>query len=162
MKVTLYHGGSHIIEKPEIREPERTLDFGKGFYLTSSERQANLWIKSHLKNNNGGYVNIYDFDYDKAIKSLKIKKFKGADKEWVDFVLSNRLKEGFTHDYDVVIGPVANDKVYTQFTLFEGGIITKETLIKELKTYKLVDQFLFHTQKSLEELKYKGNYPVIL
>lgn len=162
MKVTLYHGGSDIIEKPEIREPVRTLDFGKGFYLTSSERQANLWIKSHLKNNKGGYVNIYDFDYEKAIKSLKIKKFKGADKEWVDFVLSNRLKEGFTHDYDVVIGPVANDRVYTQFTLFEGGIITKETLIKELKTYKLVDQFLFHTQKSLEELKYKGNYPIIL
>jgi len=62
--------------------------------------------------------------------------------------------EDFDHEYDIVTGPVANDKVYTQFSLFEGGIISKETLIEELKAYKLVDQYLFHTTKSLEHLKY--------
>ena len=70
------------------------------------------------------------------------------------FVMRNRTERGFTHDYDIVYGPVADDNVYTQFTLYEGGIISVPTLIQELKTYKLVDQYLFHTEKSLTALKF--------
>ena len=70
------------------------------------------------------------------------------------FVMRNRTERGFTHDYDIVYGPVADDNVYTQFTLYEGGIISMPTLIQELKTYKLVDQYLFHTEKSLTALKF--------
>lgn len=66
----------------------------------------------------------------------------------------NRRQRGFVHDYDVVYGPVANDRVYAAFALYEGGIIDKQTLIAELKTYKLVDQFLFHTERSLRLLKF--------
>ena len=70
------------------------------------------------------------------------------------FVMRNRTERGFTHDYDIVYGPVADDNVYTQFTLYEGGIISVPTLIQELKTYKLVDQYLFHTEKSLTAIKF--------
>ena len=68
--------------------------------------------------------------------------------------MRNRTERGFTHDYDIVYGPVADDNVYTQFTLYEGGIISMPTLIQELKTYKLVDQYLFHTEKSLTAIKF--------
>lgn len=71
------------------------------------------------------------------------------------------MMQGFEHDYDIVIGPVADDKVYAQFSLFEGGIISKETLVAELKTYKLVDQYLFHTEKSLKFLEFITHYEVI-
>ena len=70
------------------------------------------------------------------------------------FVMRNRTERGFTHDYDIVYGPVADDSVYTQFMLYEGGIISVPTLIQELKTSKLVDQYLFHTEKSLTALKF--------
>ena len=70
------------------------------------------------------------------------------------FVMRNRTERGFTHDYDIVYGPVADDNVYTQFTLYEGGIISMPTFIQELKTYKLVDQYLFHTEKSLTAIKF--------
>ena len=70
------------------------------------------------------------------------------------FVMRNRTERGFTHDYDIVYGPVADDNVYTQFTLYEGGVISMPTLIQELKTYKLVDQYLFHTEKSLTAIKF--------
>ena len=70
------------------------------------------------------------------------------------YVMRNRTERGFTHDYDIVYGPVADDNVYTQFTLYEGGIIIMPTLIQELKTYKLVDQYLFHTEKSLTAIKF--------
>jgi hypothetical protein len=70
--------------------------------------------------------------------------------------MANRRIANFSHEYDIVIGPVANDRVYTAFSLYEGGIINKETLINELKTYRLVDQYLFHTHKSLEFLKFES------
>lgn len=52
--------------------------------------------------------------------------------------MANRTQKGFTHNYDIVYGPVANDRVYLQFGLYESGAISMETLIRELKTYKLV------------------------
>lgn len=161
MDQILFHVGSDIIRRPEIREPERTLDFGKGFYLTTSKSQAERWVGNRVRDSQDiGYVNSYSFDSEKATSNLNIKIFEKANAEWVDFVLDNRMMEGYTHDYDIVIGPVADDKVYTQFSLFEGGIISKETLIQELKTYRLVDQYLFHTEKALPYLNYISNYLV--
>lgn len=161
MKQILYHGGSHVIETPEIREPNRTLDFGKGFYVTSSQNQAERWVRSHLKGRfEIGYVNSYEFDLESVPSDFNVKVFENANEEWIDFVLDNRLTKDFAHDYDIVSGPVANDNVYTQITLFEGGIISKEILINELKTYKLVDQYLFHTERALEHLNYLTNYSV--
>ncbi len=161
MEQVLFHGGSHIIHDPEIREPQRTLDFGKGFYLTTSKDQAERWVKNRLHSpGEKGYVNSYLFNATTAAETLKMKIFEYADEEWVDFVLANRMQDGFEHNFDVVIGPVADDKVYTQFSLFEGGIISKETLIRELKTYRLVDQYLFHTEKALPHLKFLSYYTV--
>ena len=163
MRKILYHGGSHIITAPEIREPNRTLDFGKGFYVTSSQNQAERWVKGHLRGTaTTGYVNSYEFDIDEVPENFNVRIFNTADEEWVDFVLANRIINGYTHNHDIVFGPVANDNVYAQFTLFEGGIISKERLIEELKTYRLIDQYLFHTERSLSYLHYLSHYPVDL
>ncbi len=80
---------------------------------------------------------------------MKSLFFEKPTEEWVNFVMKNRTDKDFKHNYDIVYGPVADDSVYTQFMLYEGGIISMPTLIRELKTYKLVDQYLFHTEKSL-------------
>ena len=98
-----------------------------------------------------GYVSIYELD-DEAIKHLDTLLFEKPNEEWVNFVMKNRTERSFTHDYDIVYGPVADDSVYTQFMLYEGGIISMPTLIQELKTYKLVDQYLFHTEKALKAI----------
>ena len=161
MNRILFHGGSDIIVAPEIREPSRTLDFGKGFYLTTSRGQAERWVRNRLtKSGDEGYVNSYTFDIESAFATLNIKVFESANDEWIEFVLANRMVDGFKHDYDIVIGPVADDRVYAQFSLFEGGLISKETLIRELKTYKLVDQYLFHTEKAIPHLKYVEHYAI--
>lgn len=73
---------------------------------------------------------------------------------WAELVMANRTQKGFTHDYDIVYGPVANDRVYLQFGLYESGAISIDTLIRELKTYKLIDQYLFHTEKALTALHF--------
>lgn len=150
----LYHGSIEIVENPEIRIPSRSLDYGYGFYTTTSFKQAEDWVKRKLNTNTPvGYVNIYEFD-ENLIKSLNALLFDSPTEEWVDFVMNNRTNKDFYHDFDIVYGPVANDKVYAAFALYEGGIIDKQNLISELKAYKLVDQYLFHTDKALKVVKF--------
>lgn len=151
----IYHGSLEIIEHPLILPPNRRLDYGDGFYTTSSEQQSVDWVRRRMleKHASYGYVNKYDFDQEK-MSELKCLIFTEPNKEWAEFVMSNRTKKDFTHDYDIVYGPVANDKVYLQFNLYEAGAIGLETLLRELKTYKLIDQYLFHTSKALSVLNF--------
>lgn len=151
----VYHGSIDEVVNPEIRQPNRSLDYGSGFYTTTSYEQAKRWVERRMKDKGVaiGYVNIYELD-EEVIKDMKSLFFEKPTEEWVSFVMRNRTERNFIHDYDVVYGPVADDSVYTQFALYEGGIISLPTLIHELKTYKLVDQYLFHTEKSLLAIKF--------
>lgn len=68
--------------------------------------------------------------------------------------MRNRTEKYFRHTHDIVYGPVANDRVYAAFALYEGGLLNKQELIAELKTYKLVVQYLFHTEAALKILTF--------
>ena len=150
----LYHGSLQIVREPHILVPDRRLDYGAGFYTTTSLKQAKEWTVRKLVEKGVGYVNVYEFD-ETAAASLKSLVFSNPPaEEWVDFVYNNRTKRGFSHSYDLVYGPVANDRVYAAFALFENGLLNKQELIAELKTYKLIDQMLFHTEASLKTLSF--------
>lgn len=159
----VYHGSIEVVKNPEIRQPNRSLDYGSGFYTTTSIEQAKKLVERRMKDKgvSVGNVNVYELD-DTAIQDLKSLIFESPTEEWVNFVMKNRTERGFTHDYDIVYGPVADDSVYTQFTLYEGGIISMPTLIQELKTYRLVDQYLFHTERSLTAIKFVESIEVKL
>lgn len=145
----LYHGSLEIVPTPEIRQPNRTLDYGDGFYLTSSSQQAEAWVRRKLKRDiKHGYVNIYEYDETKE-PGLKILNFEEPNEEWLDFVMANRVNRDYRHDYDIVKDPVANDRVYASFALYEAGLLDKQELIPELRTYDLVNQILIHTEKAL-------------
>lgn len=150
----LYHGSIEVVECPEIRQPKRTLDYGSGFYTTTDYHQAEQWARRRQRNDqNDAYVNIYEVDID-DIRKANTLWFDSPSVEWVDFVYLNRNDRNFEHTYDFVYGPVANDRVYAQFAIYEAGLIDKQTLIRELKTYTLVDQLLFHTPKSLKSISF--------
>ena len=151
----LFHGSSQIVRTPLILNPNRTLDYGAGFYTTTSEQQAHDWALRRITGNKTGYVNVYEFDETAAASVLKRLNFSNPPEEdWVGFVYANRNQRGFTHDNDLVYGPVANDRVYAAFALFEQGLLNKQELIVELKTYTLIDQMVFHTEVSLNYLKF--------
>lgn len=159
----IYHGSIEKVENPEIRESNRTLDYGRGFYTTTSYEQAEAWVRRRMseKKVSVGYVCVYEFDKD-ALHNLDALIFDSTTDKWLDFVMKNRTQRGYVHEYDLVYGPVANDKVYAAFALYEGGLIDKKTLISELKSYKLVDQYLFHTAKSLQYINYVEAMEVLL
>ncbi|MDE5761861.1 DUF3990 domain-containing protein [Bacteroides sp.] len=151
----IYHGSLEVVEHPMILLPNRKLDYGEGFYTTTSEKQSKEWAERRMleKHSTYAYVNVYEFD-DKKLTDFKSLIFSEPNREWVEFVMANRTQKGFIHDYDIVYGPVANDRVYLQFGLYESGVISVETLIRELKTYKLIDQYLFHTERALTSLHF--------
>ncbi|MBY6878893.1 DUF3990 domain-containing protein, partial [Clostridium botulinum] len=135
----LYHGSNVIVEDPKIIKATRTLDFGYGFYTTTSYDQALKWakIKSRRENVEKGIIGIYEIE-DTIFQEdrLNIKVFNGASKSWLEFVLDNRMNEGYTHNYDIVKGSVADDRVYTCLNAFENKFMDFDTAIKELRTYK--------------------------
>ena len=155
MKV--YHGSLVVVEKPEIRVSDRYLDFGYGFYTTTNEEQAIKWTEKqkNRKGTNIGYVSMYDFNIEKAESELKIIRFDKADKEWLNFVCLNR-KGQCQETYDIIIGPVADDGVYEVVRFYEIGVYDLEETLKRLKVEELYNQVLFHTEKSLEYLKFIG------
>lgn len=159
----LYHGSIETIEHPKILEQQRLLDFGKGFYLTSSEEQAERWASIKMKRAGDkakAIVNCYRITDDLIHNpQLKTKVFYTANEEWLDFILFNRSND-ISHGYDIVTGPVANDTLYQTLTLFETGILTKTETIARLKVHQLFDQFSFHTPEALAHLNFVEAYLV--
>ena len=153
----LYHGSNVIVDKPSIQYTKHRVDYGVGLYTTTSYQQAVDWVTTKHNNKvfDSGFVNVYEFDLEKAKLFLNLKLFDlTPSEEWLDFVEDNRTKPEFHHEYDAVYGPVANDRVYAAFALYESNVLNKQETIRELKTYVLKDQWLFHTEKSLDFLKF--------
>jgi hypothetical protein len=153
----IYHGSIQIVEKPIVVDTQRFLDFGKGFYATSHRLQAERWASIKQKRSgktNQAVVNVYDICEDVfQSKNFQIKRFISANEEWLDFVFNNR-KGNDSHDFDIVIGPVANDTLYATLSLYEANILTKDETIVRLKTHTLFDQISFHNDRVLSELKF--------
>ena len=90
---------------------------------------------------------------------LKIREFHGPDEAWLNFVVDSR--KGVEHDYDLVFGPVANDKVFTVVNLYESGVLDAPAAIAELKAYKTYNQLSFHTPRVIRALRFVESYEVI-
>lgn len=151
----LYHGSNCCIEKIELSKCKPFKDFGQSFYLTDILQQAQE-MANKVADRFGGspVVNAYEFYFEEA-KSLKIKEFKYADREWAEFVMSNRSRvtRHPADDYDLIIGPVANDDIATLFRTFSMGIITIDDLVNGLKYRKLNNQYAFRTNEAIALLQ---------
>lgn len=151
----LYHGSNLEIKNPQILESDRKLDFGTGFYLTSSYEQAEKWAILTAKRRCEGKPVISVFEYeDNKNSELNILKFENADIEWLRFVSGNRNNQPIRNYYDIIIGPVANDKTMPVISLYFTGVYSEEETIKRLLPQKLQDQFVFKTEKALKQLNY--------
>jgi len=152
----IYHGSNVAVERPKILQSERMLDFGMGFYTTSNKEQAIRWaeIVCERREPKNQILSVYEFDLEVAERELTIIRFNEPSGEWLDFVCSNRSGREHETPYDIVIGPVANDKVYAVVQYYENGVYDKEDAIKRLKVDALYDQILFHTEESLTFCRY--------
>lgn len=139
----IYHGSIVKVESPKIIVQEKTKDFGPAFYCTSIQEQAVRWATKGGK----GYVNCYRFNDLLAGKTLKIKMFNSSNLEWLNFIAYCR--SGKKHDYDLVIGPMADDQVYNWVTLYMNSEIDADTFFNVCRFKYPTNQIAFCTKKSL-------------
>jgi len=141
----LFHGGPVPVTKPEIRKAKYTKDFGIGFYCTELEHQAKIWS---TKRSSSGYISSYKYTEN---HELVIKHLVEND-EWLDFVVSCR--RGKAHNYDIVEGPMADDKIWNEIDDFVAGVISRAAFWELIKFSKPTHQVSFHNEKALKTLKY--------
>ena len=152
----LYHGSNMAVQKPQILVSDRKLDFGTGFYLTSSLEQAERWAKLTAERRGIGVPTISVYEFDEAkLTELKILKFEKANKKWLDFVVANRDNTIDDQKWDMVIGPVANDRTMPVIRLFIAKVYTAAEALRRLLPQKLHDQYTFKTQTALQFLKFQ-------
>lgn len=151
----LYHGSNVEVKNPQVFESDRKLDFGTGFYVTTSFEQAEKWADLTAKRRGVGIpvVTVYEYDESKE-NELSILRFNAPDSAWLRFVTANRKNEIIKDDYDLIIGPVANDRTMPVISLYFSGIYSEEETIKRLLPQKLKDQVVFKTQKALGSLTF--------
>ena len=155
--IKLYHGSDIKVTQIDLSKGHINKDFGRGFYLTSLPDQAMEMAirKARQSLDAQPVVSSFMFD-DGSLTSgeLNVRIFPEVSTEWAEFILANRhaTRNGFHHDYDIVIGPVANDGVVRQLDLYEMGLITIEQLVEALRYRKLNNQYFFGTQRSLNYL----------
>ncbi len=156
--MTLYHGSTCDIKQIDLNMSKPNKDFGKGFYLSKEESQA-FELAEYKAFQVGGtpFINKYEFDETHLSDgSLNVKRFDGYTEEWARFVYANRTaRDGeSTHTYDIVIGPIANDKVGLQIRRFMENEITFETFIERLKYMKGVTfQYFFGSEAAIKLLR---------
>ena len=156
INMLLYHGSNIAVEKPQLVGQTRGLDFGAGFYLTTREEQAQKFSENVINRRNSGIPTISIFEYDEimAKKTLDILVFTEPDADWLEFVRDNRLKAYAGKQYDIIIGPVANDRVFPTIQALVIGQFTIEAALVAIKPYKLFNQYCFATEKALSTLKF--------
>ncbi len=153
----LYHGSNQPIFDIDLAQGKKFKDFGQGFYTTHLKEQAEYWSR-RVADRFGGdpIVTKFEFDLDAAISDgLSVKIFDQPDKEWALFVMANRQQGHveFHHDYDIVIGPVADDKMARLFGLYDMEIIDLEAVVSGLTYKDLNSQYFFATEEAVKYLK---------
>mgnify|MGYP003520270358 FL=1 len=152
----LYHGSNVEIEYVDLARGRRGKDFGKGFYANPDYMQAVEFCSNVIRREGSGIPTVTSFEFDEsALDLLNIKRFDGYTKEWAEFILMNRnnISDKPAHDFDIVIGPIADDGVGTQIRRLSRGFITFDAFLDELKYSKVSIQYFFGTEKALKYLK---------
>ncbi len=144
-KQIIYHGSYCKVENPEIKKGKYTKDFGNGFYCTILKEQAQRWARKY----DTPIINIYEYNEN---PKLNIKEFAIMTEEWLDFIINCR--NGEEHDFDIVIGAMADDQVYNYITDLMSGQITREAFWELAKFRHPTHQIAFCTDKALGCLKF--------
>ena len=162
----VFHGSYTEIESIDLSKCQSNKDFGKGFYVTKFRKQAEEWAEIIGKvNGTAGVVTEFTF-YERAFtdESLKVLRFSEYNDEWFDFIILNRDLETpeQKHNYDIIEGPVADDKIQRRINKFLEGEITREDFFEQLTKYPdPTHQICFCTVNSLRMLKKITHKPII-
>ena len=154
----LYHGSNIDIQKIDLSKSKPNKDFGKAFYLSEVKQQAEE-MAAFTVDRFGGNPIISTFEFDESLlhnEQLKVKVFESYSREWAEFIFANRDSDSNEniHDFDIVFGPIANDKVGRQMFNFREGYIDIDEFMHRLHYMKgITFQYAFCTELAITKLK---------
>ena len=168
MIMQVYHGSYLKIEAIDLDKGKPNKDFGRGFYVTKFRKHAEAWAKIIGSNHKtSGIVTEFKF-YERAFEdnTYKTLRFSGYNEQWLDFVVLNRDPSTMAqrHDYDIVEGPVADDKIQNRINNYLREEISKADFLEELKYHEETHQICFCTRNSLQMIDpvdYKANSNIV-
>jgi len=153
--MTVWHGGAIAVANPDLVHSRKAVDFGPGFYVTSIREQAERWSEKRKRRTGMACLSRYEYD-EVSASGLKVLSFASYSEEWLDFVVTCRAGQDVS-DWDVVIGGVANDKVFDTLEAFFDGFATKEQTIDRLRMQQPNLQICLRTPAALLALKFIGS-----
>ena len=151
----LYHGSTIDIGRIDLAKSKPNKDFGRAFYLSADRQQALEMAQYRAEfEETAPVVNVYEFD-ETLFQQFRCKRFEEYTEEWAHFVYDHRTEShGLTlHDYDIVYGPIANDRVGAQIARFKQGYITFDEFLRRIQYIKgITFQYAFCTQQAVDKL----------
>lgn len=152
----LYHGSNVEVRHPHLLKIQRELDFGRGFYTTTDLEQARNWARrtARIRGNGAACVTVYEVQ-EEALSTLRVLRFSKPDRDWLDYVATNRKGTAPSDTWDIVAGPVADDQTFQTVVLYLDGFLDAEATIRRLLPQKLKDQYTFKTEKAIAQLHCK-------
>ena len=153
----LYHGTNVEFDVIDLKKSKPNKDFGCGFYLSDNYTQALNMAKTKVEQLEVGVPIVMEFEVaDSVFQTFRVLQFKEYTKEWAQFILQNRNNstQQQVHDYDIVIGPIANDRVGVQLWRYNSHSIDLDTLVKNLRyMHGITIQYFFGTERAIQQLK---------
>jgi hypothetical protein len=149
--MTVFHGSNADFDRVSLDFAKNKRDFGKGFYTTTIREQAADWAESICRRYKTQTAYLYEFEL--LLERLTIKTFDVISKDWLDFIIENRIKGSVQHSFDIVTGPIANDRTMDTIGFFLAGIYSIEEALRRLEYMKPNNQFSLHTEKAISNLK---------
>lgn len=144
----LFHTGYQEIRRPDVHFGRKNADFGQGFYLTANQAFAGKWARERKDENI--YINAYDLD----MEGLTVKRFERGG-EWFDYLLANRTRQPDTlENYDVILGPIANDTLYDTFGIITSGFLPRDQALSLLMLGPAYEQIVLKTEKAAAQLRW--------
>ena len=145
----LYHGSDIEIPEPDLKHSRSAVDFRRGFYTTLIYDQAVKWCSRFKRRGKKGIISRYKFD-ENAYNEAKIQIFDSYSEEWLDFIITCRMEQD-TSDFEIVVGGVANDKVFSTVELYYDHLIDKSEALRRLRYEKPNLQICFRTETVLKK-----------
>ncbi len=153
----LYHGTNVEFDVIDLTKSKPNKDFGRGFYLSDNYEQALNMTKTKVEQFEVGLPIVMKYEVDDNVfQTFRVLQFKEYTKEWAQFILQNRNNstQQQVHDYDIIIGPIANDRVGVQLWRYNSHSIDLDTLVKNLRyMHGITIQYFFGTERAIQQLK---------
>jgi len=153
--MTVWHGGEGEVSVPDLAHSRKAVDFGAGFYVTPIREQAERWCEKRKRRAGAAVLSRYEYD-EAAAQGLKVLKFDSYSEAWLDFIVACRAERDAT-DWDIVVGGVANDRVFDTLEAFFDGYASREQTIGKLRLQTPNLQICLRTAAALSVLKFVGS-----